>query len=53
MITQYSKVKLKSGEIATIVEVFSNPEVYIADIEKISGTDTDFVYPEQVQEWLD
>lgn len=48
MIKQYSKVKLKSGETATIVEVFSNPEAYVADIEKNSGIDTEFIYPEQI-----
>ncbi len=49
MIRQYDKVILKTGEIATIVEVFNDPVEYVADIERTTGTDTDFIYPEQIE----
>lgn len=53
MIKQYDKIKLKTGEIATITEVFSNPDSYVADIEKATGTETEFIYPEQIQTKID
>lgn len=53
MIEKYDKVKLKTGEIATITEVFLNPDSYVADIEKPTGTETDFIYPEQIQTKID
>ena len=40
---QYNKVVLKTGEVAVIVEVLGNGVSYVADIEKESGTDTEFI----------
>lgn len=43
----FDKILLKTGEIAYIVEVF--PNSYVCDIDKATGTDTDFVYPDEIE----
>lgn len=53
MIKLYDKVKLKSGEVATIVEILDKSEAFVADIEKKDGTDTDFIYSEQIEKVID
>ena len=42
-VKQYDKVILKTGESATIVEVFGNEKVFIADIERNEDIDTEYV----------
>lgn len=49
MIKLYDKVKLKSGEVATIVEILDNSKAFVADIEKKDGTDTEFIYAEEIE----
>ena len=49
MIKLYDKVKLKSGEVATIVEILDNSKAFVADIEKADGTDTEFITFEQIE----
>lgn len=39
----YDKVKLKTGEIACIVEVYEQGTAYEADIEKEEGIETDTI----------
>ena len=39
----YDKVRLKSGEIAHIVEIYEQGVAYEADIEKQQGTETDTI----------
>ena len=46
---QYSRVRLKTGENAHIVEVLENGKAYIADIEREDGeTITDFITHDQI-----
>ena len=44
----FDKVKLKTGEVAYIVDVLDHS--YVFDIERTSGIDTDFVYPNEIAE---
>lgn len=47
----FDKIMLKTGEIAYIVEVLhapGKPTAYICDIESQNGTDTDFVYSNDI-----
>lgn len=47
----FDKIMLKTGEIAYIVEVLhapGKPTAYICDIERSSGTDTDFVAADDI-----
>lgn len=39
-VNQYDKVKLKTGETATIVEVLESEKAFIADIERNNDIDT-------------
>ena len=47
-IEQYDKVLLKDGTTAYIVEIFDGGKAYIADINKESGTETDWLKPEDI-----
>lgn len=47
-IKMFDKVLLKTGEVAYVVEIFSNPTSYICDIQRAGGEDTDFVYPDEI-----
>lgn len=47
---QYDKVILNSGEIAYIVEIFDNGKAFLADINKKTGTETDWIKPEDIKE---
>ncbi len=46
----FDKVLLKTGEVAYIVEVLKH--TYVCDIEKASGTDTEFVDPDDIAKVL-
>lgn len=51
----FDKIELKTGEVAYVVEVLSAPDKplkYICDIERASGTDTDFVSPDEIARLL-
>ncbi len=48
-IKQYDKVLLKSGEYAYIVEIFDGGKAYLADIDKKTGTETDWLKPEDIK----
>lgn len=52
MVNLFDTVRLVSGETATIVEILGDGDSFVADIDKKSGTDTDFVYPIQIKEVL-
>ena len=50
MIKLYDKVKLKSGEIANIVEIYEQGIAYEADINrKYGGIDTDTIKQEDIE----
>lgn len=48
-IKQYDKVLLKSGESAYIVEIFDGGKAYLADIDRKTGTETDWLKPEDIK----
>ncbi len=50
MLKLFDKVLLKTGETAYIVDVLEHS--YVCDIEKASGTDTDFVDPDDIAKVL-
>ena len=52
MIKQYDKVRLTTGETATIVEIISAFDTYVADIDKSSGIETEFIDQTQIKEIL-
>lgn len=47
-IKQYDSVKLKDGRMAVVVEIFD--KCYIADIAAEDDWETDFIYPEQIEQ---
>lgn len=52
-INAYDTVRLKSGEVACIVEILGDGKIcYVADIEKEEGAETDFIYSEDIAEVL-
>lgn len=53
MLNQYDKVRLKSGEIAYIVEIFGDGECFLADIDRVDGTETDWVTPDEIERVID
>ena len=48
-VKQYDKVILKTGESATIVEIFGDGKVFIADIERNEDIDTEYVEIEEIE----
>lgn len=44
----YDKVLLKDGDKAYIVEIFDDGKALLADIDRKSGTETDWVKPEDI-----
>ena len=48
-VKQYDKVILKTGESATIVEIFGDGKVFIADIERNEDIDTEYVKIEEIE----
>ena len=51
-IEQYDKVLLKDGDTAYIVEVFGGGKAFLADIKRKSGTETDWVKPDDIKKIL-
>ena len=49
MIELYDKVLLKCGDAAYIVEIFDKGKAFIADIDRPDGTETDYVYPDDIE----
>lgn len=49
-LNQYDKVLLYSGEYAYIVEMFDDGRVLLADIDKETGTETDWIKSEDIKE---
>ena len=51
-IKQYDRVLLKDGNYASIVEVFDDGKVFLADIDRKDGTETDWLNLEEIKEVL-
>lgn len=51
-IEQYDRVLLKSGHEASIVEIFEEDKVFLADIDRKGDTDTDEVKIEEIEKVL-
>ena len=52
-IKPYDTVRLKSGETACIVEMLGDNKIcYVADVAREEGTETDFIYSEDIAEVL-
>jgi len=49
-IEQYDKVLLKDGDYAYIVEIFGDGALFIGDIDRADGTETDWIKPEDIKE---
>lgn len=45
----FDRVLLKNGLEASIVEIFGDGACFIADIDTLHGTETDDVYPEDIE----
>ena len=52
MIKLYDKILLRTGETAYIVEIFEDGKLYLADIDKAEGTETDWIYPSEIERVL-
>ena len=51
-IKQYDKVLLKDGDTAFIVEIFGEGKAFLADIKRKSGTETDWLKPDEIKKIL-
>ena len=51
-IKQYDRVLLKDGTQASIVEIFKEDELFLADIDRNSDTDTEELSIEDIQALL-
>ena len=49
-IEQYDKVLLKDGDYAYIVEILGGGALFIGDIDREDGTETDWIKPEDIKE---
>lgn len=49
MIELYDRVLLKDGDYAYIVEIFDDGKVFIADIDRQAGTETDWIKLEDIE----
>ena len=49
-IKQYDKVLLKDGDFAYIVEIFGDGKIFLGDIDRKDGTETDWIKPEDIKE---
>ena len=49
-IKQYDKVLLKDGDYAHIVEIFGDGKIFLGDIDRKNGTETDWIKPEDIKE---
>ena len=47
-IEMYDKILLKDGDQAYIVEIFDDGKAFVADIDRKSGTETEWVKPEDI-----
>ena len=47
-IKQYDRVLLKDGDYASIVEIFDDGKAFIADIDRKTGTETEWLKPEEI-----
>lgn len=52
-IRMYDRVLLKNGLEASIVEILGDGACFIADIDTEHGTETDSVYPEDIEKVLE
>ena len=52
-IKQYDKVLLKDGTTAYIVEIFDDGKAFVADINKKSGIDTNWIKPDDIERVID
>ena len=51
-IKQYDRVKLKDGNEASIVEIFEEGKVFLADIDRNGDTDTEELKIEDIEKVL-
>lgn len=51
-IKQYDRVLLKDGNEASIVEIFDDGKLFLADIDKDGDTFTEDVKPEEIKKVL-
>lgn len=51
-IEEFDKVRLRTGETASIVEVYNDGEAYEADIDRDGDIETDTIWPEDIVEVL-
>lgn len=51
-IKQYDRVKLKDGNEASIVEIFEEDKLFLADIDRNGDTDTDEVTINEIEKIL-
>jgi hypothetical protein len=51
-IDEFDKVRLRTGETASIVEVYNDGEAYEADIDRDGEIETDTIRPEDIVEVL-
>lgn len=49
-IEEFDKVWLRTGETASIVEVYNDGEAYEADIDRDGDIETDTIWPEDIVE---
>ena len=49
----FDRVRLKNGLEASIVEILGGGACFIADIDTPQGTETDSVYPEDIEKVLE
>lgn len=52
-IRMYDRVLLKSGFEASIVEIYGDGACFIADIDTDHGTETESIYPEDIEKILE
>lgn len=51
-IKQYDRVRLKDGSKASIVEIFEEGKLFLADIDRNGDTDTDELRIEEIERVL-
>lgn len=51
-VKQYDKVLLKDGDSAYIVEIFGDGKDFLADINRKTGTETDWIKPDDIERIL-
>ena len=48
-IQEYDSVLLKDGDYASIVEIFDDGKAFIADIDRKTGTETEWLKPDNIE----